>query len=367
MSDEYLHQRLLAHADLHAGDAVRLFVQLGDHRAFAKTVRAAVDENRLDLHQAFVEIRPAAGTSLRLGRQELSLNPAQRFVALRDSANVRANYEGGRIAHEADGLRLDAFLVRPMRIRPGSFDDERDEDQSFAGIHATRRIGEGMTIDAYWLRLDREGLAGLPAGGRDRRDNIGLRFAGSRANFDWDAETLYQFGRSGNADVSAWAASADLGYTIPGSPLRPRLGIRVDAGSGDGDPTDDEVEALFPLFAAGAYFNEASLTSWTNLVALRPSLRLSPSRRLTLLATTQLKWRENVVDAVYLGASAPLAATRLNRAREIGQVYSIEGTFQLNRNLAFRAYYLHHSAGDAIRAAGGEPVNFAMASAALRF
>ena len=57
----------------------------------------------------------------------------------------------------------------------------------------------------------------------------------------------------------------------------------------------------------------------------------------------------------------------LVRHREIGQAYTLDLGFQLNRHVHLRAYYLHHSAGDAIRDAGGKPVDFGMAALTLRF
>ncbi|MGZ8282118.1 MAG: alginate export family protein [Allosphingosinicella sp.] len=362
--DSYLLQRLLVHADLRLGESVRVFAQLGAHHAFGKEALNPPDEDHLDVQQLFVEVRPAAGLAARLGRQEMMFNPLQRFVSFRDGTNVRQNFDGGRVTWNRGPWRLEAFLTRPVTLERGTFDNEANGDQQFGGVYAAHRLGSqgAASVDGYWFVLDRDDL---PAG-RERRHSVGLRYAGTRGRADWDVEALYQFGRSGGRDIGAWAASADLGFTLA-APLHPRLGLRFDGGSGDGDPADDRVGSFHPLFPSGPYFNEANLTSWTNLLALRPSVRIQPETRLTLQAAVQLKWREDLGDAVYLGPSAPLAATRGNRASEIGQAYTLDATFQLNRNLALRAYYLHHAAGEAIAQAGGRSVDFAMASATLRF
>lgn len=357
-NDTYLLQRALVHADFRFGDGVRLFAQLGAHEAIRKVQLLPPDEDRLDVQQLFVELTPGAGLSARIGRQEMMFNPLQRFVSFRDGTNVRQNFDGSRLTWNRGPLRLEAFLVRPVTLERGVLDDSRNRDQLFWGAYVSRRLGPGAA-DAYWFVLDRDNL---PAG-RERRHSIGLRYAGATGGFDWDIEGVRQSGDR----VGAWAASADLGYALASAPLRPRFGLRFDAGSGDGDPADGRANGFFPLFPSGPYHNEANLTSWTNLVALRPSLRIQPEPRLTLAASVQLKWREDVDDAVYLGPSAPLAATRGNRGREIGQAYTLDANFQLSRNLALRAYYLHHTAGDAIRLAGGRDVDFLMGSATLRF
>jgi len=363
--DTYVLQRVLLHADLRLGASIRLFGQIGAHDAFGKDELNPPDEDHLDVQQLFVEIRPAVGISARIGRQEMTFSPLQRFVSFRDGTNVRQNFDGGRLTWSRGPWRLDAFLTRPVTVVRGTFDNDANRDQLFGGAYASRRLGSqaASALDAYWFFLDRDNL---PTG-RERRHSLGLRYAGMRGRIDWDLEALHQFGRSGSREISAWAASGDLGYTLAAAPLRPRLGLRFDAGSGDGNPIDNRVGAFHPLFPSGPYFNEANLTSWTNLVGLRPSLLIRPEARLTLQAAVQFKWRESRLDAVYLGPSTPLAATRGNRAREIGQAFTMDATYQVNRNLALRAYYLWHEAGEAIARAGGRSVDFAMASATLRF
>jgi hypothetical protein len=365
--DSYLLGRALVHADLHAGEHVRVFAQLGDHRAFGKkkVLLAAPDQDRLDVQQLFVDLSPLKQATLRFGRQEMMFSPLQRFISFRDGTNVRQNFDGGRFSFTRGPLKVDAFLVRPVLLQRGSFDDNRNRDQSFGGLYASQKLGNSgaLSLDGYIFELRRQKL---PGGVKEKRHNIGLRFAGSARGFDWDNEAIYQFGPQGLRRIRAWAASADFGYTLAKTRWKPRLGLRFDAGSGDKGPADNRADAFYPLFPSGPYFNEANVTSWTNLVALRPNLRLQPTSKLTLIGSVQFKWRESCRDAVYLGPSTPLPATFGNRAREIGQVWTFDANYQLNRNLGVRAYYLHHSAGDAIREAGGRPIDFVMGSMTLK-
>ena len=54
--DGYILSRYLLHADFHAGKHFRTFIQLQSSLANGKeTVPSPVDENQLDLHQAFVD------------------------------------------------------------------------------------------------------------------------------------------------------------------------------------------------------------------------------------------------------------------------------------------------------------------------
>lgn len=366
--DTYLLQRILFHADLHLGQSVRIFAQLGAHEAIGKRRLGPPDEDKLDIHQLFIDVTPDKRLRIRLGRQEMAFNPTQRFVSFRDGTNVRQNFDAGRLTYEHEGLRLEAFLSRPVSIERGFFENKPNKDQLFAGIYASRAIGvkKSMSFDAYWFLLERENLLVGNRTGKEHRHSLGLRFAGTSGRWDWDHEAVLQLGRSVGREIGAWAGSADLGYTFS-SPVKSRLGLRLDAGSGDSSRSDHHYGSFHPLFPKGPYFNEANVTSWTNLLAIRTSLKLEPARRLTVEGAVQFKWRESRDDAVYLGPMTSLAATTGNEKREIGQVYSLDATFQLNRNLTLRAYGLHHSDGRAIRQAGGQSIDFLMGSATFRF
>lgn len=366
-ADTYHLVRVLAHADIHLGPAVRLFAQLGAHEAVDKRILTPPDENGVDVHQLFLDVKPAPPLTLRLGRQEMMFNAVHRFICSREGANVRQAFDGGRLTFDDGRLRLEAFLARPVALEYGSFDDGSDDRQTFAGVYASRQLAHGrpISLDAYWLLLDREGL-GPPVDGRERRHSFGLRFAGAADGWDWDIETMLQTGRAGGKDIRAWVVAADVGYRFD-APLKPRLGFRLDAGSGDDDPGDDRIGGFHPLFPKGGYLSEANIGSWTNLLAMRPGVTLAPARNLTVETAVHLKWREDRDDAVYVGPSRPLLPTLGNRAREIGQALIVDVNYQASRHLSLRGYYMHHSAGNAIARAGGQAQDFVMVTATFRF
>jgi len=92
-NDGFVLTRYLAHADFHAGSHFRTFVQLQSSFANGRVTQPSpVDENQLDLHQAFTDIAftlPNKQTlTFRVGRQEL-LYGSQRLVAVREGPNNR--------------------------------------------------------------------------------------------------------------------------------------------------------------------------------------------------------------------------------------------------------------------------------------
>jgi hypothetical protein len=117
-------QRYLLHADLHLGAHARAFAQL--QSALANGRRGGpspVDEDELDLHQAFVDVALGIGETLaltlRTGRQEMAYGAAHRRTAGSERAS-QLRRRAGALARRrlASGrLRRPARAERGRRIR----------------------------------------------------------------------------------------------------------------------------------------------------------------------------------------------------------------------------------------------------------
>ncbi len=366
-ADTFALTRFLLSADLHLGDAVRVYGELGVHRDIGKKdPPSSTDRDGLDAQVLFVDLKPADGWRVRLGRQELSFNAAQRFIAVREAPNIRQSFDGARITREAGPLKLDAFYLEPVLIQQGAFNDTRNRAQRFYGLYGQARLSPHASLDLYVLELDRDGVKFGAVTGDERRTSLGARLAGTHGPFDYDTEAMAQGGRFAGRTIRAWGGSVAGGYTLA-APWRPRLGLRLDVGSGDRNPNDGRLETFNPLFPKGAYFSETSLTSWSNLVALRPSLGLSPRKDLTLEASYMIRRRETGEDAIYLQPSAALAPVGNDHAKAVGDAAVLDATWQATRNLKIQGQLAHQSAGEAVRRLGGHAVDLAVLFVQLRF
>ncbi len=65
---------------------------------------------------------------------------------------------------------------------------------------------------------------------------------------DWDIEAMNQTGRIGSDDIEAWALGSLVGRTMTEVMWSPRLGIQVDAASGNKNPGDNQHNTFNPLF-----------------------------------------------------------------------------------------------------------------------
>jgi len=370
--DTSVLQRLLVHADLHLSDSARVYVELGQHQAFGKKApNPATDRDRLDVQNAFVDISPDPGLRIRMGRQELELNPEQRFVSVREGPSIRQSFDGVRATWTpaGSGWRIDAIAVRPVAISIGAFDDSNDRTQDFWGVYVARSFaaaGGRWEFDGYGFELDRDRGRYGAIQGDERRASFGMRLVGRTGPWDLDWEGMVQTGKFADQDIRAWAVGLDTGYTL-GLPWKPRLGLRLDVASGDRNPRDGRLQTFNPLFPKGAYFNETSLTSWSNLTAPRASIRVQPRDDLTIEASVTERWRTSVHDAVYLQPAVPLPQTLANTHRRVGTAFALDATWKATRNIGVTAELVRQTAGPAVTAAGGRDSDVAMLILQYRF
>ena len=114
--DNYLLDRVQLHADLHLGPDVRIFTQAVDARAPWKAVLAPIDQDRLDLEQAFLEISVPAGEGglkITVGRLEPFFD-LQRFAAIQEGPNVWQPFDSVDVSYTREDW-TSRSLLRPAR------------------------------------------------------------------------------------------------------------------------------------------------------------------------------------------------------------------------------------------------------------
>jgi len=97
-----------------------------------------VDEDKLDLHQGFVDfavLKPRGNSSLtlRIGRYEMAFGSG-RMVDLREGPNVPLSFDGFRLSWKSPAWQVDGFATRPVQNKPGIFDDPPQRDFAFGAF-----------------------------------------------------------------------------------------------------------------------------------------------------------------------------------------------------------------------------------------
>lgn len=360
-NEDYVITRTEVHADLRLGPQIQIFTQLQDDWADWKTMLTPVDQDRLDLEQAFILISEPVddGTfRLRLGRQQFAFD-LQRFVSVRDGPNVRQSYDAVWADYQSGQWKYIAFASHPVQtrdVRP--FDDYSGPDLSFSGARVERELAGG-SLSAYYAYFTQDNVHFLDARGNERRDILDVRFAGAANGFDWDIETMGQIGQVGPKDVLAWAFGSLGGYTWQDIHWTPRAGLQVDAASGDGHPSSHILGTFNPLFPNGYYLQQAAYTGYVNLIHVKPSLSLHPQKDLTLLFAVASQWRQTTADAVYVMPDTPISGTAGNGSRYTGIYGASRVDWVINRNAAFAVEVDHFDVSDLIQRMGGHDSTYA--------
>ncbi|WP_263263229.1 alginate export family protein [Pseudomonas sp. RIT-PI-S] len=368
--DSYLMQRLQAHADLHLlDDAVRAFVQVQNTRVFGKDLYSPSDAGRTELSQAFIDFNGALGShrlTTRVGRQEMGYGN-QVLITYRDTPNVRQSFDGLRATLAlGPGSQVDAFAVHPVAVdATDSFDDGSDNAVKFYGLYATLPVAGPLNADLYGLGLEtrERTLDGIT--GAEKRYSVGTRLFGQAAGFDWSTDLVGQFGQLHGADIRAWALSSDTGYTFAGA-LRPRLGLRIDVASGDGQAGDGRVGTFDPLYPRNGVYGEASLTTLANIIVVGPTLGFSPHPRLRLEPGVFAVWKQNPDDGVYMPGMSMLPGTR-DSGRHLGTIYRANLRWLASANTTVDLDCKYYAVGSAITEAGGDDASFVALRGTFRF
>jgi len=360
-NDSYLIQRLQIHADFHFDKHWQLFTQLEDARVANKNTTTPVDKNPLDLRLAFLAYTHTFETSTikaRIGRQEFAFD-LQRFVSLRDGPNVRQAFDAAWADWETGRWRFIGFISQPVQYADTHpFDDSSDRHLRFSMLRVERLVFGNQELSAYYSLFARDNAIYIDGGGRELRHVFDTRYAGTARGFDWDLEAMAQRGSVGSKDIRAWAIGTRTGYTFAEASWRPRIGLQVDAASGDRHRGDNVIGTFNPLFPNGYYLTLAGYTGYTNFIHVKPSITVKPASRLTLTGALGLQWRETTADAVYTQPNIVVPDTAGKGGRWTGAYGQLRADYVLNANLAAAVEMVHFDVGNAIRQAGGHNSNY---------
>jgi len=225
-------------------------------------------------------------------------------------------------------------------------------------VRAERELFGVAHLTAYYSRYTHDDAAFLSISGNERRDILDVRFTGLANGFDWDAETMGQSGRIATQDIKAWAIGSLAGYTLTDAMWAPRVGLQLDAASGNSDPYGHELGTFNPLFPNGYYFTLAGYTGYVNLIHVKPSVTLHLSNSLKLMFAVAGQWRETTADAVYTQPNIPVAGTAGQPGHYTGTYGQLRADWELTSHSSVALEAVHFVVGNVIRRAGGHDSDY---------
>ena len=344
-------QRYMLHADVHFGSSVRVFGQLkSNFENGRKGGPRPSDEDKLDVHQAFLDIKWNASAKrsfvLRMGRQELEYG-SSRLVSVREGPNVRQSFDGVRALTRVQDWQIDLFAVRPVQTNRGYFDDSPDHKRALWGVYAVRPTSFVLArnIDLYYLGFSRTDARFDQGEGKELRHTLGTRLWGNVQGWDYNTEFTYQLGTFGPGQIRAWAAASETGYTFENVPLKPHPMIKANITSGDRNPDDRDLQTFNSMFPKGAYFGQLSPVGLSNHRDLHPAVELSLPRNVNVMLDWIFYWRHSTRDGIYAISGNLVRTGQISRARYIGHQPEIEVRWQMDRHTEFALSYARFLTG----------------------
>jgi hypothetical protein len=354
---DYDISRFEVFANLRLGPQFQFFTELQSDYAIGKQQLTPVDQDRpVDLEQAFVVLIQPLDDGLlkfRLGRQQFAVD-LQRFISFRDGPNVRLSFDAAWLEYERGLWSYITFYGRPVQDRDfRPYDDYSNNKLTFDGFRVERKVMQSAAVSAYYARYIQDGATYLTVSGNERRDILESHFSGTKQSIDWDLEAMRQTGRVGSEDIEAWGFGSLAGYTWTNIRWSPRLGIQLDAASGNKNPNDHQLNTFNPLFPNGYYVTLAGYTGYVNFIHLKPSVTVHPATHLQLMTAIGAQWRQTTADAVYLQPNIPLAGTAGRPGRYTGTYGQFRADYAATSHISLALEVVHFTVTDTIRAVGG--------------
>lgn len=384
---------------------LKLYAQGQDAREFDSDrpnipgfIGAEGDDN-FDLRQAWIELggTPETPFSLKLGRQVLIYGD-ERLVGGFEWNNFARTFDAAKLIYKHPMFQVDLFTSSVVVIRRDQFNksdlfngNENDRQQVFSGIYLSTNELPWGTGELYTFLLNQKNgtVANLeaavpmftPLGADPLAQHTDFATFGARVKgdpkrlrgFEFEIEGAYQTGQVRDLSLSAWAIHAGAGYNWLDAAWKPRLWAEYNFGSGDSDPTDDDIETFQNLFPTNhKFYGYMDLFSWQNIHNPMVSVRIFPLKDVALQFDYHAFWLASTDDVAYrangLTPLRPLTPAAMAADNYVGSEIDFTATWNVNKNLSVQAGYSHFFAGAYLADTGpSDDADFGYVMATLNF
>jgi hypothetical protein len=296
-------QRYMVHTNLTLGKQIRFFSEIGSMFENGRsTPSRIIDEDKLDLHQAFLDFNITFGKErnllLRIGRQEMAYAQGKLFH-YRDATNVRQYYQGIKAEFKNKKYQIDAFYMHPLTYSIDVFDDHRNSNAKFWGVWGKFNLKNVLstTLESYVLGNHKENSAFYNQSGNQDRYTWGIKWAkNNQQAFNFDIDAALQTGKIGENNILAYNIQGEISYKIP-IVWKPTIRIATEFVSGDKTNTAqlETFDILYPLNVYGLALPMAP----TNVNDLQLGITVQPHAKLDVKGQVFFITRNSNQDALY--------------------------------------------------------------------
>jgi hypothetical protein len=337
-SDSYMLTRFRLGMVIKPARWFYVYTELQDARvALTNTLSGPPYQGTWDLRRAHVDFfdMEKSPVAIRIGRQDLSFGDL-RVLGTAYWRNTSRGWDAVLLALNHRWFHASVFSASPV-VPLGSGLSHHVQGNNLHGIYSTlRNVIRNSDLEPYvlWrlspnIKTENGGLARLD------EKSAGVRWAGVRSGFDYDAEVVGETGHIGADQIRAWAWAARIGYAFPALPLRPRIFVEYNFASGDRNPTDGRHGAFDQLYPnIHDHHGLADQVGWQNLREIRTGLRMSLRRNWVVAGAYNDWWLASARDAFYNSSGSAVARDIKGLSgTHIGYEIDGETSFRLNRDL----------------------------------
>lgn len=349
-----LWHRLMVHANIEVGTKSRLFTQLGSTCRFINPnpLTPEIEQNKLNLHQAFIDYHFSKKWMTRIGRQEMSYG-SHRLITFREGPNTRLTFNAAVLKYNNRNRAVDVFAISPVISHKGVFDDHSFKDLAI-GIYANETLVKTLSIDFYFLHFHSKRRQYNFISATENREVIGFRLFSKSPKTNYEVEANYQFGKFNHLLINAYGISADIHHQILPS-YNMILGISGNYLTGDKSKTDNQLNTYNLLYSKPQYGLTAPIGA-TNIMSINPYVKLSPVKKASIYAGTHFMWRQTKADGIYTPGAIqirPMQNMNTNAdARHIGALFIVETNYVMNNHLSFAVDVSRFFAGNYVKLTG---------------
>ena len=170
-----------------------------------------------------------------------------------------------------------------------------------------------------------------------------------------------QWGELGNSDIFAYNIETEWKYTLIENGWKPQLGIKADLSSGDKRTGDGRVGTFNPIFVNPAIYSLAAVNTPANITSLHPNFTVYPIEGLTIYMDYAFFYRTEANDGLYAPPRFLTREANGLRTKHIGDVFGLQISYEINRNISFDLRSSYFIAGQFIKASGDSENTFYIA------
>jgi hypothetical protein len=309
-------------------------------------VTGAPFRDQFDLRLANIDVGTFEKSrfALRGGRQELVFGD-QRLVGHGNWLNTARSFDGVRGVFRHKKLRVDGFAASVVAIQMDDINRSGGGHYLYGADAPIAILPNGGVLEPYQFVRTAQNLPMETGSTGDLTSfTSGVRMAGKlSARNDYNVEAAIQRGTLGSDTISASAAHALIGRTMPAGSKTYRVFGEYNFASGDRTPGDGTRGTFDQLYPTGHdKYGLADQVGWKNIHHVRTGVESRPHAKLALAGSYHSFWLASATDALYNAGGAVLARIPTGASdRHVGHELDIQATYTPSPRIQLHGGYAH--------------------------